>query len=119
MGFNTLWGGYLSIRDNFWPMATGPNPALHFQGYLNSILTLVMMGWFWWEATDWSNDLYIVTRDRIIDVEKHPLKLSEERREASLGMIQNVSLRMPSIFANLFQYGDVLVQTAGAGEFTF
>jgi len=39
----TLSAGWLSVRDNFWPMAVGPNPALHFQGYLNSILTLVMM----------------------------------------------------------------------------
>jgi carbon starvation protein len=39
----TLSAGYLSVRDNFWPMAVGPNPALHFQGYLNSILTVTMM----------------------------------------------------------------------------
>jgi hypothetical protein len=31
------------VRDNFWPMAVGPNPARHFQGYLNSALTVIMM----------------------------------------------------------------------------
>jgi carbon starvation protein len=39
----TLSAGFLSVKNNFWPMATGPNPALHFQGYLNSIVTSVMM----------------------------------------------------------------------------
>jgi carbon starvation protein len=39
----TLTAGVLSVRDNFWPMATGPNEALHFQGYLNAILTVTMM----------------------------------------------------------------------------
>ncbi len=39
----TLSAGFLSIRDNFWPMAVGPDPALHVQGYLNSILTVIMM----------------------------------------------------------------------------
>jgi carbon starvation protein len=39
----TLTAGVLSVRDNFWPVATGPNPALHFQGYLNAILTVAMM----------------------------------------------------------------------------
>jgi carbon starvation protein len=39
----TLSAGFLSVKDNFWPMAVGPNPALHFQGYLNSILTVIMM----------------------------------------------------------------------------
>jgi hypothetical protein len=39
----TLAAGALSVRDNFWPMAIGANPALHVQGYLNTILTVVMM----------------------------------------------------------------------------
>jgi carbon starvation protein len=43
VSITTLSAGVLSVRDNFWPMAIGPNPALHFQGYLNSILTVVMM----------------------------------------------------------------------------
>jgi carbon starvation protein len=39
----TLAAGALSVRDNFWPMAVSPDAALHVQGYLNSILTVVMM----------------------------------------------------------------------------
>ena len=39
----TLTAGALSVRDNFWPMAIGPNAALHFQGYLDSVVTVVMM----------------------------------------------------------------------------
>jgi carbon starvation protein len=39
----TLTAGFLSVRDNFWPMAVGPKLTLHLQGYLNSILTVVMM----------------------------------------------------------------------------
>jgi carbon starvation protein len=39
----TLIAGVLSVRDNFWPMAVGPDPSLHFQGYLNSSVTVVMM----------------------------------------------------------------------------
>jgi carbon starvation protein len=40
----TLTAGYLNIRDNYWPMAVGPNPALQTQGYVNSICTGIMMG---------------------------------------------------------------------------
>ena len=39
----TLSAGALSVRDIFWPMAVGTNSALHFQGYLNSVLTIIMM----------------------------------------------------------------------------
>ena len=43
VSITTLSAGALSVRDNFYPMAIGPNPLLHFQGYLNSIVTVVMM----------------------------------------------------------------------------
>jgi carbon starvation protein len=39
----TLTAGYLSVKDIFWPMAVGPNPAVHVQGYLDSVLTVIMM----------------------------------------------------------------------------
>jgi len=39
----TLTAGVLSVRDNFWPMAIGPNADHHFQGYLNTTLTVIMM----------------------------------------------------------------------------
>jgi carbon starvation protein len=39
----TLTAGVMSVRDNFWPMAIGADPARHFQGYLNSGLTVMMM----------------------------------------------------------------------------
>jgi carbon starvation protein len=43
VSITTLTAGAMSVRDNFYPMAIGPDPALHFQGYLNSIVTVVMM----------------------------------------------------------------------------
>jgi carbon starvation protein len=39
----TLTAGYMTVRDSFWPMAVGPNPAVHLQGYVNSICTSIMM----------------------------------------------------------------------------
>jgi len=39
----TFTAGFLIIRDQFWPMAIGANPALHVQGYVNSIATALMM----------------------------------------------------------------------------
>jgi carbon starvation protein len=39
----TLTAGFLNVTDNFWPMAIGANPALHVQGYVNSICTVIMM----------------------------------------------------------------------------
>jgi hypothetical protein len=69
---------------------------------------------------DWRNDVYILTDDRIIDLEKKPLFLREERREASLAMIQDVKYLIPGIVYNLLNVGMVIIETAATeGEFTF
>ena len=39
----TLTAGAMSVRDSFYPMAIGPDLTRHFQGYLNSVVTIVMM----------------------------------------------------------------------------
>jgi carbon starvation protein len=39
----TLTAGFMTVRDSFWPMAVGANPALHVQGYVNSSCTSIMM----------------------------------------------------------------------------
>ncbi len=39
----TITAGFMSVRDNFWPMAVGSDPALQVQGYVNSICTVIMM----------------------------------------------------------------------------
>jgi len=84
-----------------------------------AILYVSLLLWLAWKLLDWANDVYVVTSDRIIHIERRPLLFSEERREASLSMIQHVSLRIPHMLANLLNYGDVLVETAGPGEFAF
>jgi carbon starvation protein len=43
LSVTTLTAGYMSVRDNFWPMAVGPDPALHVQGYIDSICTSFLM----------------------------------------------------------------------------
>ena len=38
-----LTAGYMSIRDNFWPLTSNPNVDMHVQGYVLSISTALMM----------------------------------------------------------------------------
>jgi uncharacterized membrane protein YdbT with pleckstrin-like domain len=86
-------------------------------GYVTVLMFLVP--WWLWVFEDWQNDIYQVTSARIIDVERLPFALREERREASLGQIQNVNLTVPGIVGRLLGYGSVTIETAGAGAFTF
>jgi len=86
-------------------------------GYSTAIVFL--FPWWLWKFDDWQNDIYQVTTTRIIDVERLPFYLREDRREASLGMIQNISLEIPDFVAKLLNYGSVTIETAGIGAFTF
>jgi len=83
------------------------------------IVLLFLLPWWLWVFEDWRNEIYQVTPSRIVDVEQLPFGLREERREAGLGMIQNVNLKVPSIVGRLMGYGSVTIETAGAGAFTF
>ncbi len=102
----TLYGGLARYR---LPLILG-----------SLVLWIAGIFWLWWQVEDWRNDVYIVTDRLIIDVEKRPMFFAEERKQATLDVIQNVSLSKRGILTSLLNYGDVLIQIAGAsGTFTF
>ncbi len=83
------------------------------------VLILPILFWAVWQYIDWWNDLYVLTENRVIDIEKTPLQ-KEERREANFGVIQDVRYTKPNPVAQLLDFGNVIVETAGeAGAFTF
>jgi carbon starvation protein len=43
LSVTTLTAGVLNIRDNYWPMVVSPDSSLHFQGYVNTGCTGVML----------------------------------------------------------------------------
>jgi CRP-like cAMP-binding protein/membrane protein YdbS with pleckstrin-like domain len=95
-----------NLRDVFWTV----------------FLLGVAVGLFliWYRYEDWRNDIYQLTDERIIDVERLPLGLREERREASLSMIQDIGYEIPGPIANLLDYGNVVIETASReAVFTF
>lgn len=76
--------------------------------------------YFYWQYEDWRNDIYILEPSKVIDVQRLPFGLYEDRREATLGVIQNVNASSPNLIASLIGYGDVIIETAGiGGNFTF
>ncbi len=90
------------------------------------IVSLILVGvsffWLWWNWTDWSNDTYVVTDDTIEHTEKKPLFFEEKRETTSMEKVQNVDFRRPNPLAFLFDFGDVIIQTAaqdGAIRFRF
>jgi membrane protein YdbS with pleckstrin-like domain len=102
----------------FWPSSGWFSPTVN-AGMLVGVLILVLF-YACWQYEDWRNDVYVLEPTKVIDVERMPFGLFEDRREASLGMIQNVNATSPGVIARILGYGDVLIETAGAaGNLTF
>jgi uncharacterized membrane protein YdbT with pleckstrin-like domain len=77
---------------------------------------LAMGGWLWWEFEDYYNDLYIVTNEKIIDIERKPLGLDYKRREGNLERVQSVDSKRQGVLPALLNYGTVVIRTAAADE---
>jgi hypothetical protein len=81
---------------------------------------LVLVGWcffvfayFFEHFLRWYYNVLIVTDQRLIDVD-FPSLLYREMTEANLDHVEEVSNRKGGYLRSLFDFGDVLVQTAGA-----
>jgi membrane protein YdbS with pleckstrin-like domain len=91
------------------------------------LLALLLVGlflsflWYVYLYDDWHKDIYIVTRDRIVDVESSSFRLrGEERREGTFDVIQNITYSIPDFLHRLLNMGNVVIETAGTAQtFTF
>lgn len=76
--------------------------------------------WFLWRYEDWRNEIFQMTGSHIIDIDRLPLGFRESRRQAALEQIQNINVDIPNVWARIFNYGNVVIETAGAaGDLTF
>lgn len=67
----------------------------------------------------WFYNIYIITSERIIDVDFYNI-LYKEVSDARIEKIQDVSYDQNGFIEAFFNYGDILIQTAGEKEeFTF
>jgi hypothetical protein len=84
-------------------------------------LGLVLLSAVAYRYEDWRNDIYIVKPDRLIDITRSPFGLrGTTRQEAKMGAVQNVMSKTGGVLDNVFNVGDVIIQTAGSdGQLVF
>jgi hypothetical protein len=76
------------------------------------ILMIPCFLWMVYQIIDWSNDIFKVTQDQIIDMDKAPFG-TEERRAAQLENILGTEYRREGLIGNLFNFGTVLITVGG------
>lgn len=79
---------------------------------LLSIFELFVLLLFYSAFMDWYLDIWVVTDERIIDVNQSGV-FAREIAELQHGKIQDVSVEQKGFFATVFGYGRIHVQTAG------
>ncbi len=82
-------------------------------------LVLFIGSFLWWvyQYIDWRNDIFQVTPDQILDIDRKPLG-SEERKAAPLENILSTEARREGFLAYLFNFGTVYISVGGA-QMTF
>lgn len=89
-------------------------------GTAYSIFLLICLLWLWFRVENWRNDKYILTKTHITYIYKIPLGLYERRRQAEWDKVQNANYVIPGLWANLINFGTVVVETASVeGKFEF
>lgn len=68
---------------------------------------------FYVQFIDYYLDVWIITNDRIVDIEQHGL-FTKTITELDLFRIQDVTVEINGIFPTLFDYGNLTVQTASS-----
>jgi len=74
---------------------------------------------FWWgyHYLDWNNDIYRLTPDQILDIERKPLG-EEIKKSAPLDSILSIEHTRQGIIRMIFNYGDVIINV-GQTQFIF
>lgn len=107
--------GIWFVLAKMWPwFLTGP--------VMGPLLTLLAGGYylmiwlfFLMNFTDYYLDAWIVTDDRILNIEQKSL-FSRTISELDLSKIQDVTSEVKGVIAFVFGYGNVYIQTAGERE---
>jgi hypothetical protein len=77
------------------------------------VLMLPCVLWAIWQYVDWKNDIFMVTPDEIIDIDKKPLG-TEERRAAQLDNILSTEYKRVGLVGNIFNFGTVHIAVGGS-----
>lgn len=65
---------------------------------------------------DFYFDIWIITNERVIDVEQHGL-FRRETSEFGIDKIQDITVEVPNMVATFLKYGNLTIQTAGERSF--
>lgn len=110
-----LYQLYFDPNNVFISLATGVD--VDVWAMITIGIMLLFIGWFIYLVADWSNDVFEVTSDQIIDIDRTPFG-TETRNAAQLENILGTKYERRGVLGNLFNFGHVYI-TVGGNKLTF
>jgi len=111
--------GIYFLLKSLFPDLFLKNVSLAVLYILSFIYTLSVWLFFYTAFVNYFLDMWIITNDRIVDIRQMGL-FSRTVAELDLFRVQDVTSEAHGIFATMFDFGNVYIQTAGETErFTF
>jgi uncharacterized membrane protein YdbT with pleckstrin-like domain len=101
----------LRLNDAFTFVSSGATLAFL------SMIAFGMLGWMAYIYLDWRNDVFQITQDQIIDLDKKPFG-KEEKKIAQLENILSIEYKRLGIIGLLLNFGTVYIHV-GTSQFTF
>ena len=96
--------------------ALDPSLIEQTANFLLSLYLMVLFAFLFHFWMDYYLDMWIITTERIIDIEQRGL-FSREVAEIPIRQIQDVTLDIHGIVETLLKFGTIKIQTAGEREF--
>ena len=84
---------------------------------LTILVGTIIFGWWFYQYLDWHNDVYLITPEQIVDVNKKPLG-KEERQAAPMKNILSIEYKRLGILGLFLNFGTVYIRV-GDQELTF
>jgi len=81
------------------------------------VLGLIIFLWWLYNYLDWHNDIYLITSEQVVDINRKPLG-KEERRAAPIRNILSVEYQRVGVIGLLLNFGTVFIRV-GDALFTF
>ncbi len=116
--FTTIKWFIVTLIFLFLPAVIKPLLPVEFFVYDGKLVNGAILFWYLFTLTyfirnflDWYYDVYFITDERVVDINFRNM-LSRQISDTRIERIQDISLSQQGFFESLFNYGDVLVQTA-------
>lgn len=100
----------------YWEFFSGQMMPLF--GFVSLLILMLFLGLaVLYQYLDWRNDIYQITDDQIVDIDRKPLG-DDDRRSASIENILSTEYKRDGILGLLFNFGTVFIRI-GQNEFNF